>query len=382
MPLRNYGVWKGIAKRYIMEHDAEDPDSPHLSLYYYDGQDQSAHSGNGNGFHQKHNYFNGKNKHKKPHKPHPGQRGSNKEIPGLCRAAINIKSGDSEEKRLAYWVNRSFSEHPMVNNLANLDFGFHSLKNSDSNDRLDFIRNNLFSTKSGRILPHDIPGPNNDLIDVLEPEVDNAIEEDAEVYIFGDKFSRGGNGIHNVHMNQGNVEEYEKDDGVFQDGGLLIHYPKSDDWIGVFLGFGSQSVHTDNDNGHATSDETWADYLSPESQRDDLIENSVSIDEASWDAKQQDPSRRRKSSVKLSNLTDHKIPLSSWKVKNSAGKTQDLPREANLDAKSTSSFDLPDMDFSKIGDTVTLLNEKGLKVDGVSYNSHSGVKSQPVVFAH
>ena len=42
-------------------------------------------------------------------------------------------------------------------------------------------------------------------------------------------------------MNQGNVGRFVKDDGVFQDGGLLIHFPDQHEWAAVFLKFQSQA---------------------------------------------------------------------------------------------------------------------------------------------
>ncbi|KAL3448006.1 hypothetical protein BJX65DRAFT_307294 [Aspergillus insuetus] len=120
----------------------------------------------------------------------------------------------------------------------------------------NYIRGNLFTTQSGCVLPHDIPGQDNDIIDVLEPEVRKAIDEKAKIYLFGSMFNTN-NGIHNVHMNQGNVKKFRKDDGVYQDGGLLIEY--GDHWTGVFLAFASQGIHTHDTTGHVISDDplTW-----------------------------------------------------------------------------------------------------------------------------
>ena len=381
-----YGVWKAHPVTYQTQHVDNDP-TPHMQLYFSDGQDRSVKPDESHRAHQTDDLGHTRQGLKK-HGPYGGPYGGRNgklEIPGLCRAAINIKSGDSKDSRLVYWVNRTFDDHPMVNDLKDLSPGFHFLedtKPSPTATRLDFIRSNLFNVHWGRILPHDKPGENNDIIDVLEPEIGKAIDEEADIYLFGEQL-KGGTGIHNVHMNQGNIEKYQEDDGVYQDGGLLINYPSSGQWVGVFLGFASQAVHTDDETGHATSSETWAHYLSPESKRGDLLENSVSIVEASLDTERRDPSGTRRTSVTLSNMTDHKIPLSNWKVKNSAGESQILPQDAELGVTGTSSFDLPDFAFSKIGDTITLLNEQGLKVDGVSYNSYPrGVQGQSVVFAH
>ena len=42
-----------------------------------------------------------------------------------------------------------------------------------------------------------------------------------------------------------------RDDGVWQDGGLLFHFPDTNQWVAVFLAFQSQSWHTDDPTGHA-----------------------------------------------------------------------------------------------------------------------------------
>ena len=41
-----------------------------------------------------------------------------------------------------------------------------------------------------------------------------------------------GDGIHNIHMNQGNGGQFAGDNGVWQDGALLIHFPAQSQWDG------------------------------------------------------------------------------------------------------------------------------------------------------
>ena len=69
------------------------------------------------------------------------------------------------------------------------------------------------------------------------------------------------NGIHDIHMNQGNVEKWKGDNGIWQDGGILIHFEKEEEWIGIFLAFQSQSWCTD-DEGHARVPVEHCDYKS------------------------------------------------------------------------------------------------------------------------
>ncbi|KAG2416207.1 hypothetical protein HFD88_007400 [Aspergillus terreus] len=351
MPVPDYGVWKGVPVHYEVEDRYEDPRSPHLSLYYHDNQDMEPQFDR---------------KYRQKHKNSPPNKNKPKEIPGLFRAAINIKS-IGRESRLAYWVNHNIIAHPIAQKIANLSFGFHPLKKLDGKG-LDYIRSDLFDTKSGRVLPHDIDGPNNDIIDVLVPEVQQSIEKQADIYLFGSCFDTK-NGIHDVHMNQGNIESFRRDDGVFQDGGLLIHYKDTDQWTGVFLAFASQALHTDDDTGHAISPLTWGEFLAPE-----LIENSVAIKEAYVE---------KQKSVTLANLTDHRVSLASWQLHNSAGEVQKLPKDAALDSKASKDFEVPNLPFSRNGDIITLVDDHGLKIDGVSYNSQQAkTQGRPIVFAH
>jgi len=63
-----------------------------------------------------------------------------------------------------------------------------------------------------------------------------------------------GNGVHDIHMNRGNVGNFVSDDGVWQDGGLLFHFPVQQQWTAVFLKFQSQSWHTsDVDGAHGAN---------------------------------------------------------------------------------------------------------------------------------
>jgi uncharacterized protein YukJ len=58
-----------------------------------------------------------------------------------------------------------------------------------------------------------------------------------------------GNGVHDIRMNQGNSQRFRQDDGVWQDGGLLLHYPAQGQWVAIFLAFQSQAWHTDDQTG-------------------------------------------------------------------------------------------------------------------------------------
>src|SRR4029450_398711 len=129
---------------------------------------------------------------------------------------------------------------------------------------LDFIRGNLFDPAAMRPLPADATGPDNDLTDLLDHYVNRATGGPTVVsYVFGQRWGpeaaapdkvfgfQPGNGVHDVHMNQGNSGRFVGDDGVWQDGGLLLHLTGENRWVAVFLAFQSQSWHTDDTTRHA-----------------------------------------------------------------------------------------------------------------------------------
>ena len=72
---------------------------------------------------------------------------------------------------------------------------------------------------------------------------------DATVYAFGSAYADGGvtDGIHDIHMNQGNpVDNHGDDNGVWQDGALFLEMGGV--WTAVFLAFQTESWTTD-ENG-------------------------------------------------------------------------------------------------------------------------------------
>ena len=141
--------------------------------------------------------------------------------------------------------------------------GFTPLRARPASGALDFIRGNLFDRSKMRPLPSNVPGFDNDLNEKIDRVMQRAMaDENAVVYAFGERWGPEpatkdkyfgflpGNGIHDIHMNQGNSRPVRADDGVYQDGGLLVHFPDQQEWVAVFLKFQSQGWHTDDRTGH------------------------------------------------------------------------------------------------------------------------------------
>ena len=165
---------------------------------------------------------------------------------GTHQAAINVKSTDKHDSRLVYWLYRNL-QHSITDRLKGLPTGSQLLQGEDG---LDYIRQSLVNIADGRVLPYDVPGPDNDILDELTPILQDAIDRKGTIYLFGSIFNDGDgteDGIHDLHMNQGSLPHFSN--GVFQDGAFFLFFQDDGHWEGVFLAFASQRVPTYDDTG-------------------------------------------------------------------------------------------------------------------------------------
>lgn len=150
------------------------------------------------------------------------------------RIAVNIES-QSYPSEVLFYVGENFNSED-ISKLPALKHGFTLIKDNNPDIGLDYVRGNLFDPQKMVPLPADIDGADNDLNEKLQFYVKEALERNAVIYAFGERWGpennladryfhfKPGNGIHDIHMNQGNVGRWKKDNGVWQDGGILIHF--------------------------------------------------------------------------------------------------------------------------------------------------------------
>ena len=296
------------------------------------------------------------------------------------RIAINVKSKLSPSE-LLYLVVDDF-RHPITKELAPLSPGFTHLSSESGGKALDYIRGSLFDSKSMRPLAHDIPGPDNDLNEKIHAYVERAIaDENAEIYAFGERWGPEphrkdkyfgflpGNGIHDIHMNQGNSAGYVKDDGVWQDGGLIIHYPAildedgierwAEQWVAIFLAFQSQSGPTDDITGHTIPDS---------GERD----GHVRIAAALINPRGSDPSHE---TVTLVNASPAPVDLTGWMLADRNKKSSPLPSQVVAPGEALRILlDGSGAQLSNKGGIITLLDDQGIKIDGVSYSREAAMR--------
>jgi uncharacterized protein YukJ len=279
------------------------------------------------------------------------------------RVPINVRS-QSDKPDLLYLVDEDF-HHPVTAAVESLGSGRHTLGPGPGGPNLDYVRANLFDPAKMRVLPGNVEGPDNDLQDILEPLLDRAIaDQSARIHVFGapwgpetepDKlFDKvfgftPGNGVHEIHMNQGNDGVFERDDGVWQDGGLLLHFPAADRWVAVFLAFQSQKFHTDDAAGHAIDRE---------------VPSTVQIAAALVNPVGPAPEQER---VLLINASPDAVDLTGWQLADKAKQKCPVPG-GPLAPGATLQVELAaPVQLGNHGGIITLLDAAGLKASGVSY---------------
>jgi len=294
----------------------------------------------------------------------------------LFRIAVNVESQEPPSDVL-YFVDENFT-HPVIDLIAPLPMGYHPLEKKTGGMAMDFIRGNLFDTSQMVALPHNIPGENNDLNELVQKYVSMAIAmESSEIYAFGERWGpedardkffgfTPGNGIHDIHMNQGSTDRFMKYDGVWQDGCLLIHLPDENKWIGIFLAFQSQCFHTDDVTGHRLPD-ICDKEVSPETGAD----KRVCIIAALVNPKGADKGLE---ALTLLNTTPAVIDLAGWSLADKNKKKMLLQGKIKAGEALYLPLSGEDIELSNKGGIITLLDKSGLKVDGVSYTKEQASK--------
>ena len=301
------------------------------------------------------------------------------------RIAVNVKS-QLPPSDLEFIIIERFT-HPLTAAVETLPRGFTPLKREPGSGALDLIRGNLFDRVNMRPLPFSVPGFDNDVNEKLDRVMQRAVaDENALVYAFGERWGPEpatkdkyfgflpGNGIHDIHMNQGNSGRFVGDDGVFQDGGLIVHFPDQQEWTAIFLKFQSQTWHTDDRTGHAitapgpTPPQPQPPAPTPmppplpplptPDEPDGMVRivgalvNSVKSPEIEI--------------VTLLNTSPRDIDLKGWGLLDGQKRRQALSGVITAGGTRAIQVTAP-VALSNKGGVVTLVDERGLKVHGVAY---------------
>jgi uncharacterized protein YukJ len=285
------------------------------------------------------------------------------------RVAVNVLSS-LPPSELLYVADESFA-HPLLVDLPALPDGFTPVPSTRGGLALDFVRGNLLDRTLMRPVPASSPGPDNDLADRIGHYTERAMADpDARVFAFGERWGpepgkrdkvfgfAPGNGVHDVHMNQGNSGPFVRDDGVWQDGGLLLHFPREEQWVAVFLAFQSQSWHTDDSTGHALPGQPGP--APGPSDPHGVVRVVAALVNGRGPAPEVE-------TVTLLNTAAAAVALDGWALVDRNGNRMPLPG-GRLETGGTLRVTVAaPVQLGNGGGTITLLDDRGLKVDGVAY---------------
>jgi uncharacterized protein YukJ len=298
------------------------------------------------------------------------------------RIAVNVRSQDGSMLMALFDDN---FQHELC---ARLLESFPANGNYNINDAakrkqfgLDFLRRNVVGDFNKMVvLPNNLPGMDNDLEDKLTSALNKAkADPNSRIFAFGEQWPSTNKpdryfpeikdqGLHDIHMNQGNPRgSFDKDNGVFQDGGLLIYYPSLNRWTVILLAFQSQfntlnptTLHTDDQTGHRIDGGDIPD------QPDTSVDGDVVIVAALVNPKGSEAGNEK---VILLNTLDEARSLEGWKLVDRNNK-EFVIRNVTIGATSALEIKITagsNFALGNKGGTITLLNGQGIKTSGVQY---------------
>jgi uncharacterized protein YukJ len=181
---------------------------------------------------------------------------------GDYRIAVNVQSQDGSDV-IAYF-DPNFT-NPTKLNLSRLAAGpraFTPLRTGADGEGLDYLRDHLFPIDKMRDIPPE--GAGMTLANLLDAQIERAKADDEAVLIaLGQFFQDPGadkpfgfspeRGVHDIHMMQGNRDQFADDNRSNGDGALFIRFTGGET-IALFARFSVQAVDTDGETGAPAAD--------------------------------------------------------------------------------------------------------------------------------
>jgi uncharacterized protein YukJ len=334
-----YGVLRGTVDRFTREDPAPGSSkSPHLQIRVVDGQ--------GNAW----------------------------------RVPVNVRSGDPQKSLVIFHRADPLLSHPILDGLAAIATGLTDLntKPRSASTALDYSRAPLFDITMGIALPPTGPGADDDLQDVVSRQLSDLKATGGELFAFGSHFHDPApstpidvefgtkNGMHDIHMNQGNGSDHAEDNGVFNDGGLILRFP--DHVTGLFFRFKTQFLPTDAHGNQipGVSKEIPPVATPVDTPGDTPAFPNVYIERALVNPGGDDPG---KEVVVIGNTTVASVDLTGWTLvdKNNVA---DALAGVLLPGGGSVPVVLPGTgaQLSNKGGTIRLLNPAGVLIHAVSYS--------------
>lgn len=306
------------------------------------------------------------------------------------RIAVNVQSDTGSE--VAFWIVDPLAGHPLLASLPAIAQGF-SIAAHNADRALDYVKAPLFTWTDGRSLPPSGSASSDDLQDLLSLYLDQCKAAGGEIYAFGAKFDRnlhkpidaefgntdGLHGIHDIHMNQGNVGQHAGDNGAFHDGGLILKFP--DRYLGLFLGFQTQRIPTDAAGNTAANATPISQILAgaapapgpspgPAPSRgpapSPAITSAIYIERALINPVGADPGREV---VVLANLATSAQTLTNWRLVDKNARATAINATIEAGQSFLLALDGAGVQLGNNGGSLVLQDSNSAQIDAITYSA-------------
>jgi uncharacterized protein YukJ len=308
------------------------------------------------------------------------------------RIPVNVRSGDPDKSLVIFHRADPLLSHPIVDGITKLASGLTDLNHvaRSASSALDYSRAPLFDLEAGIALPPSGPGADDDLQDVVSRQLNDLKASGGELFAFGSHFHDPApkpgidaefgtkDGMHDIHMNQGNApHEHDEDNGVLNDGGLILRFP--DHVTGLFFRFRTQWLPTDDrgDRIPGVSKEIPAAGVAIDEPAPTAP--AVYIERALVNPAGDDVG---KEVVVIGNTTTAAVNVGGWRIADKNGAADTLA--AQLVAAGSSLSIILSGSGAQLGNkggTIRLLNPGGIQVHAVSYSKADAAEGRFVRFS-
>ncbi|MBW3057648.1 DUF2278 family protein [Spiroplasma poulsonii] len=160
---------------------------------------------------------------------------------------INVRSRIKPHDVL-YFIKQNY-QNDIVDRCFSLDDTVHSnLTTGDDGYCLDYLKGKLFDHNFVTVLPYvgekETSALETLFSQMISPTLNNS---KYRIGIWGMSYGDPIDGVHNVHMNQGNEHKFAKENGTWQDGAFAIYNTETETVENIiFIMFQSQCTTTDD----------------------------------------------------------------------------------------------------------------------------------------
>jgi uncharacterized protein YukJ len=307
------------------------------------------------------------------------------------RVPVNVRSGDPEKSLVIFHRADPLLSHPILDALPAFPSGLTDLdqKPRSASNALDYSRAPLFDLATGIALPPSGPAEDDDLQDVVSRQLNDLKAQDGELIAFGSHFHdatlRPGidtefgtkDGMHDIHMNQGNaLGAHDEDNGVFNDGALILRFP--DHVTGLFFRFKTQFLPTDANGDRIPGVSKEIPPIATPGDKPDPAFPDVYVEKALINPAGQDPEREV---VVIGNLTVNAVDLAGWTIVDKNNKSEAIGG-VSLPAGGSVPILLSGRgaQLGNNGGTIRLMNADRVLVHVVSYSKTDIVENRFIRF--